>query len=142
MNLDLLGSRFRAGIAGNQLPALLLHWSVVAVWLFTAGVSVHQWRGQSSALLSTAGIPMGHWHDWLIGGGAVMDLVIGLWLWLRPSRLAYGVALAGMAAMTLAATALLPDLWLHPLGPLSKNLPIAAALLWLMQSANEEEASK
>ncbi|WP_423454481.1 DoxX-like family protein [Ottowia sp. VDI28] len=139
MSLDLYGSRLRVG---NQLPALLLHWSVVAVWLFTAAVSVHEWHGQSSALLSAAGIPIGRWHDWLIGGGAAMDLVIGLWLCLMPSRLAYGVALAGMAVMTLAATVLLPDLWLHPLGPLSKNLPIAAALLRLMQSAKEKEDLK
>ncbi len=34
-----------------------------------------------------------------------------------------------MSAMTLAATVLQPGLWLHPLGPLLKNLPIAA-LLW------------
>lgn len=121
---------------------LLLHWSVVAVWLFTAAVSLHQWQGQSAELLSAAGVPVGRWHDWLIGGGAAMDLLIGSWLWLRPSRLAYGAALAGMTAMTLSATALLPELWLHPLGPLSKNLPIAAALLLLMQSIKEEEDSK
>lgn len=126
----------------GKLPTLLLHWSVVAVWLFTAAVSLHQWHGQSSALLSVAGIPPGHWRDGLIGGGAATDLLIGLWLWLRPSRLAYGVALAGMVAMTLAATVLLPDLWLHPLGPLSKNLPIAAALMLLMQSMEEKEGSR
>jgi hypothetical protein len=33
-----------------------------------------------------------------------------------------------MLAMTLAATALLPRLWLDPLGPLLKNLAILALL--------------
>jgi hypothetical protein len=37
--------------------------------------------------------------------------------------------------MTITATVLLPALWLHPLGPLSKNLPIAAALYLLWQSS-------
>jgi len=36
-----------------------------------------------------------------------------------------------MLLMTLATTVLLPTLWLHPLGPLLKNLPIAA-LLWAL----------
>ena len=36
-----------------------------------------------------------------------------------------------MVLMTLLATAIDPGGWLHPLGPLSKNLPIAAALLVL-----------
>nr|WP_028604159.1 DoxX-like family protein [Ottowia thiooxydans] len=126
---------------GSGLPPSLrwLHWSLVFVWLLTAVVSVHQWQGQSSELLLAAGIPVGRLQDWLIGGGAAMDLLIGLWLWLRPSRMAYAVALAGMAIMTLMATAILPSLWLHPLGPLSKNLPIAAALLMLMQPTHERK---
>jgi hypothetical protein len=50
-----------------------------------------------------------------------------LWWW--PGRFSAALALGGMALMTLVATALLPRLWLDPLGPLLKNLPIAA-LLW------------
>lgn len=120
----------------NRVPVDLrwLHLSVVAVWLATAVVSLQQWHVQSSTLLQEAGLAPG-WHGWLIGGGAAADLLLGLWLWLRPSRLACGAALAGMAIMTIAATALLPGLWLHPLGPLTKNLPIAAALLLLMRNS-------
>ncbi|MBH1965806.1 MAG: epimerase [Comamonadaceae bacterium] len=119
----------------HALPALKwVRWSLVFVWLLTAVVSIHQWNGQSSDLLHSAGVPAGSWQDWLIGAGAALDLVIGFWLWLRPSKMAYAMALTGMLVMTLAATALLPALWLHPLGPLSKNLPIAAALLLLMQA--------
>ena len=122
------------------LPALRwVRWSLVFVWLFTAVISVHQWNGQSSDLLRSAGVPEGPWQDWLIGAGAALDLVIGFWLWLRPSKMAYAVALTGMLVMTLAATTLLPTLWLHPLGPLSKNLPIAAALLLLMQAHTDRK---
>ena len=49
-------------------------------------------------------------------------------VWLRPSRTAYLMALAAMVLMTMVATGLSPSLWLHPLGPLSKNIPIAAML--------------
>ncbi len=36
-----------------------------------------------------------------------------------------------MLLMTVAATILIPGLWLHPLGPLTKNVPIAVAL-WIL----------
>ncbi len=65
----------------------------------------------------------------LIVGGAAVDLAIGLAMWLRPGRAVYLAAFVLMLAMTLVATVLQPSLWLHPFGPLLKNLPIAA-LLW------------
>ena len=58
----------------------------------------------------------------------------GLALWLLPGRKSYLTALLLMAAMTVLATVLQPTLWLHPLGPLLKNLPIAAMLLHLMSA--------
>jgi hypothetical protein len=39
------------------------------------------------------------------------------------------VAFATVVVFTLLASAMVPFLWLHPLGPLLKNLPILA-LLW------------
>ena len=41
-----------------------------------------------------------------------------------------------MIVMTLVGTVLQPALWLHPLGPLLKNLPIAAMLWFLLQATN------
>ena len=94
--------------------------------------------GQSRELL--AGLPTawaeGH-APWLptaiILAGAAADAVLGLWLALRPGRKAYGAALLMMLAMTLLATAIQPAWWLHPFGPLTKNLPIAAILWVLLQ---------
>lgn len=109
-----------------------LRLSLVVVWLWTAFPTVWEWNGQSLALL--APLP-GAWQEIkpvLIGGGAVFDALLGMWLWWRPGRAAYSAALVTMLIMTLLATAIDPGLWLHPLGPLSKNIPIAAALclLW------------
>ena len=42
-------------------------------------------------------------------------------------------ALLAMLGMTLVATVMLPALWLHPLGPLTKNVPIAVVLWMLMR---------
>ena len=110
-----------------------LRLSLVVVWLWTAVASVWEWHGQSHALL--AALPNTWPWPWLkptlIGGGAALDALLGLWLWWRPGRAAYGAALAAMLFMTTLATAIEPAWWLHPLGPLSKNIPMAAALVLL-----------
>lgn len=108
----------------------LLRLSLVAVWLLTAFTSIVELDGQSRRVLAEAGIASPPWLvQSLIVGGAAADWAIGLLLCFRPGRSAYLCAIALMSAMTLAATVLQPSLWLHPLGPLLKNLPIAA-LLW------------
>lgn len=55
-------------------------------------------------------------------------------VWWR-SRPVYLAALLLMLLMTVVASVLDPSLWLHPLGPLTKNLPIGAALWGLARSA-------
>lgn len=122
----------------NHASARLLRASLVVVWLATAVVSVWELHGQSRELL--AGLPtawVGGHAPWLptaiILAGAAADAALGLWLALRPGRKAYGAALLMMLAMTLLATAIHPAWWLHPFGPLTKNLPIAAILWVLLQ---------
>ena len=125
----------------NHASARLLRASLVVVWLATAVVSVWELHGQSRELL--AGLPTawaeGH-APWLptaiILAGAAADAVLALWLALRPGRKAYGAALLMMLAMTLLATAIQPAWWLHPFGPLTKNLPIAAILWVLLQDTS------
>lgn len=122
----------------NHSSATLLRSSLVAVWLATALVSVWELHGQSRELL--ADLPAA-WTEgrapWLptaiILAGAAADAVLGLCLAFWPGRSAYRAALLLMAAMTLLATAIHPAWWLHPLGPLTKNLPIAAILWVLLQ---------
>lgn len=114
----------------------LLRISLVAVWLVTAAVSLLELNGQSREVLAEAGVASPSWLvQSLIVGGAVADLLVGIALWRWPGRTSYVAALALMAAMTLAATVLQPGLWLHPLGPLLKNLPIAAVLWHLIRRA-------
>lgn len=104
--------------------------SLVVVWLFTAVASIVELNGQSRQVLAAAGIASPQWLvQGLIVGGAAADLAVGIALWRWPGRASYAGALALMLVMTLVATVLQPGLWLHPLGPLLKNIPIAA-LLW------------
>ena len=116
--------------AVNTVPCgqRLMHASLVVVWLGTALVSALEHKGLSARLLADAGILDTRWQALLA------DLAVGLALWLRPGRSSYLAALALMLAMTVTASVLQPALWLHPLGPLLKNLPIAAMLLHLMSA--------
>jgi hypothetical protein len=122
-------------MAGESSDFRLLRYSLVAVWLGTAFVSVVEWRGQSQDLLRASELVPAGWSDGLIVAGVVVDLLLGLALWLRPNRVTYGAALFVMSVMTVLASFMQPSLWLHPLGPLLKNLPIAAALWVLAKGA-------
>jgi hypothetical protein len=115
----------------EPLEKRCLRLSLVFVWLWTALVSVWELQGQSRELLLAGGVSDTDVASALVLAGAALDAILGLWLWLRPTRPAYLLALAIMVVMTLVATVLTPYLWLHPLGPLSKNIPIAVAL-WVL----------
>lgn len=112
----------------------LLRWSLVVVWLATAFVSVWEIHGQSLGLLVAAGVRDASVAHLLIVGGAAADVLLGLAMAFKPGRLIYLAALGLVLAMTAAATLLNPSLWLYPLGPLTKNLPIAAVLCILARA--------
>ena len=68
----------------------------------------------------------------LLYGAATIDLALGIavlawrrriWLW----RLQMAVIAGYMAIITVA----LPEYWLHPFGPVLKNLPLLALILAL-----------
>ncbi len=112
----------------------ILRRSLVFVWLATALASVIEINGQSTQLLIKAGLQKPVLVNAVILGGASTDAILGMLIWLRPVRTIYWAALAAMCLMTIIATVLDPSLWLHPLGPLTKNVPIAAALFILARA--------
>lgn len=114
----------------------VLRLSLVVVWLATALVSVWELEGLSMQLLLAAGMQKSSFASLLILAGATVDAILGFLLWLRPGRRTYLATLAVMLSMTAVATVMDPGLWLHPLGPLTKNIPIAAVLLVLARKAS------
>jgi hypothetical protein len=95
---------------------------------------VWELQGQSLGLLAVAGIHNPLVAQGLVWAGAGADLVLVVAMCCKPGRVTYGAALLLMAVMTLVATVLDASLWLHPLGPLTKNVPIAA-VLWVLAKA-------
>jgi hypothetical protein len=109
----------------------LLRLSLALVWLATAAISLWEIHGQSAELLFAARVTDPAWQTGIVWLGAAIDAALGLAMLVCPGRRTYLTALWAMLLMTVAATILIPGLWLHPLGPLTKNVPIAAAL-WIL----------
>jgi len=121
---------------GWLLP--VLRFSIVAVWIVTAIVSYGLYPVQASyELLGRTGIPAGL-QPLMLYGAATFDLVLGLgilflkrrrWLWLAQ------LGLIGFYTVVIAIK--LPEFLLHPYGPLTKNLPMLAAI-WLLYELEKE----
>jgi hypothetical protein len=112
------------------LPMLRI--SIALVWIWTSIVSLGLYPTQDSyELLARVGVgpalaPL------MLYGAAVLDLLVGLatlmmsrlgWLWL--------LQLAVILGYSIIITFELPEFWLHPYGPLSKNLVMLAAIYLL-----------
>jgi uncharacterized protein YbjT (DUF2867 family) len=121
---------------GWLLP--LLRVSIAALWLLSAVVSLWFFpRSESIAMLAEAGVPAGLQLPALYGA-ASLDLVMGIaCLWPRPRAWMWLAQILLVLAYTAIITLRLPELWLHPFGPISKNLPILAALIVLYFQARD-----
>lgn len=117
----------------------LLQYSLAAIWIITAVVSywdAQQVNGLGRQWLLQNGLESRDWQNVVIGAGILWDALLGLLLLVaKKQSWIYGLALGGTILMTLLATWLTPQIWLHPMGPLFKNLVIWAALWVLLKSS-------
>ena len=67
----------------------------------------------------------------LVYAGAAVDLALGIATLLANRRGLWTFQMVVIVAYTAAITLWLPEFWLHPYGPIVKNLPILAAL-WML----------
>jgi uncharacterized protein YbjT (DUF2867 family) len=113
----------------------LLRLALALVWLITAAVSLGLYPVQQSyELLARTGIPPAL-QPLMLYGAAALDALLGLLtLWpLRPRmrRRLWAAQALLIGFYTGVISWRLPEFWLHPYGPLSKNLPILALLALL-----------
>lgn len=110
--------------------------SLVLLWWGTVVASLHDGGAAGIAMLHDATGMSAPAAFTLVLLGCAWDAAIGLCLLLRPGVFAYRAAALGVVGMTLLATALMPGLWLDPLGALLKNLPVLALLGLLGREAD------
>ncbi|AKJ27846.1 SDR family oxidoreductase [Caldimonas brevitalea] len=110
----------------------MLRVSVALVWIVTGIVSLGLYPVQDSyALLAGAGVPPSL-QPLMLYGAAAFDLVLGVATLALPRRRWLWRAQIGLILFyTVVITFKLPEFWLHPYGPILKNLPMLA-VIWLL----------
>lgn len=136
-----LGVDLRRG-AGLSWLLPLLRFSVAAVWLWTAAVSLGLYPVEASyELLARTGLT-GAAATAALYGAALLDLAFGAAsLVLRRRRPLWLAQIVLVLGYTAIITLRLPEFWLHPYGPVLKNLPFLAALL-LLWTLDDDEAPR
>lgn len=106
------------------------------LWIFTGLTSAFFAKDIGYTVLASGGIE-GHWADICIWLGSVTDFVIGVWLlsgWkLKPC---YLIQIIVILAYTVLLTLIDPRFWLHPFGPLTKNIPLLVFIRFLYREVD------
>ena len=110
----------------------MLRVSIALVWIVTGIVSFGLYPVEESyVLLARVGIT-GWLAPLMLYGAAMMDFVFGVaTLLMKRRRLLWLAQIAVILFYTAIISWRLPEFWLHPYGPLLKNLPMLAAI-WLL----------
>lgn len=114
-------------VNGWALP--VLHASLALMWIATAYFSLTQ-QDVSLDLLGRCGIH-GTAATIALYAAVTLDLLLGLLTLWRPTRTLWLAQIILVTVYTVIITLRLPEFWVHPFGPLLKNLPIVAMLLYL-----------
>ena len=73
----------------------------------------------------------------LVISGGLLDLLMALLIVIRPGTLLWKIQLVVVVFYTGMITILVPEYWLHPFGPVLKNLAVIA-LLWQLLDQEED----
>jgi hypothetical protein len=126
--------RARAAASEARLSWLLplLRLTIGIVWIATGIVSLGLYPADESyAMLARVGLT-GVAAQMALYGAALIDLAFGLGVFLmRDRRWLWRAQMALMIGYSIIITIFLPEYWLHPFGPLLKNLPMLAGILLL-----------
>lgn len=117
------------------LPVLRV--TIAVVWMASGIVSLGMFpAAESYALLERAGLS-GAALPLTLYGAAALDFAIGIGILVMRRRRALWLAqLVLILLYTAVITFRLPEFWLHPFGPVLKNLPMLAAI-WLLYVLEE-----
>ncbi len=119
--------------AGLYFLKPILRFTIAFLWIVSGIVSAFVFPvEQSYDMLAQAGIT-GIWAPLMLYSAAAVDFILGI-----ATLLAYRINLVGMVQIALIViysviiSFALPEQWIHPFGPVTKNLPLVAATLIMM----------
>ena len=109
----------------------MLRLAIAFTWIAAAVVSGGLYpREESAALLAQVGIT-GSLASLALYGASALDLALGVATLGVRRRGLWTMQIALVLAYTIIITVFLPEQWLHPFGPVVKNIPILAAMAFL-----------
>ncbi len=123
----------------HQLAARL---SLSFLWLITAITSAFFARDIGYEVLAHGGIH-GKLASTCIWAGSALDLCIGIWLLSgKKLKLCYFAQIVIIVIYTILLSLIKPDFWLHPFGPLTKNIPLLVLIFYLYQSSGHQHTDR
>lgn len=115
----------------RALDLMLMRYTLAAIWLVTGVLSLGIFpQRESLGLLAQVGLRS---DVALIAlyGSASLDIALGILTLARPMTMLWRAQATLVIAYSVIIAFCLPEYWLHPFGPVLKNLPILM-LLWLL----------
>jgi len=119
----------------NELKPIyyLACFSLAFVWLFTGLTSIFFAPEVGFEILAKAQIT-GIYADIAVFGGGLWDIFLGIWLIVQRKLRSCCIAqIVTVLIYSMLLTIIDVSFWLHPFGPVTKNLPILVLIVWLYQ---------
>ncbi len=121
----------------NTINQRLALFSLSILWIFTGITSFYFSPEIGYEILEKAGIK-DFTAELLLVSGSILDILIGFWLLSKYQLkwcLKFQISVIIFYSILLSFIA--PEFWLHPFGPITKNLPIIALILVLLDHIND-----
>lgn len=123
----------------RPLDLLLMRYTLATVWVVSGVLSLGIFpQRESFELLGYVGLH-GDVARIALYGSATLDMMLGLLTMAHPSAMLWRTQATLVIAYSVIITFFLPWYWLHPFGPVLKNLPILL-LLWLLHEHEEQRS--
>ena len=106
-------------------------YSLAFLWVFTGITSIYFSPEIGYEILASANITSSI-ADFSVYAGGALDIVLGLWLLTSvKAKLCCIVQVAVIALYTIILTVVDASFWLHPFGPITKNIPIIVLIAFI-----------
>ena len=113
-------------------------YSLALLWIFTGLTSMFFLPEVGYEILAKAKI-VDDVADTAVYAGGMLDVLLGLWILTAiGARSCCIVQISVIAIYTVLLTFIEPNFWLHPFGPITKNIPIIVLILIIYNSEKEQ----
>ncbi|AOT10137.1 NAD-dependent dehydratase [Pseudoalteromonas luteoviolacea] len=114
-------------------------YSLAFIWIFTGLTSVFFASHVGLDILAGAHID-GPLAEFFVYGGGILDICLGVWLLTqRYTKLCCKLQCGVIVIYSVLLTWIDASFWLHPFGPVTKNVPIVVLILWVYDAQHQQQ---